>query len=127
MLKPGRRVAFSASEGLQASGAAIGRESGALAALARMVRQCSLPVSQSALDAFAANVGSDPQLRQKLQAVAGLDDVLAIAESHGHSFSKSTLLKAHAAAVAAAPDHALEGLNSWGDALMHCFGVSNQD
>ncbi len=82
---------------------------------------------QSALQAFVASVGADPQLQQKLDAAAGLDDVLAIAQAHGHSFSKATLLRAHAAAVAAAPDHALEGLNSWGDALMHCFGASDRD
>jgi hypothetical protein len=84
-------------------------------------------VSQSALAAFAASVGADPQLRQKLDAAAGLDDVVSIAEAHGHSFNKATLLRAHAAAVAAAPDHALEGVNSWGDALMHCFGASDRD
>jgi predicted ribosomally synthesized peptide with nif11-like leader len=92
-----------------------------------MVRHCPEPVSQSALDAFAASVGSDPLLRQKLHAVTGLDDVIAIAESHGHSFSKATLLKAHAAAINAAPDHALEPLNSWGDALIHCFGATEAD
>lgn len=92
-----------------------------------MVRHCSPPVSQSALDAFAASVSSDPQLRQKLHGVTGLDDVITIAESHGHSFSKATLLKAHAAALAAAPDHALEKVNSWADALMHCFGATDRD
>jgi len=85
------------------------------------------PVSQTALQAFAASVGADPQLRQKLDAAAGLDDVVSIAQAHGHSFSKATLLRAHAAAVAAAPEHVLEGLNSWGDALMHCFGATDQD
>lgn len=84
-------------------------------------------MSETALQAFAASVGADPQLRQKLDAAAGLDDVVSIAESHGHNFSKATLLRAHAAAVAAAPDHALEAVNSWGDALMHCFGASDQD
>jgi predicted ribosomally synthesized peptide with nif11-like leader len=84
-------------------------------------------VSQTALQAFAASVGADPQLRQKLDAAAGLDDVVAIAQAHGHSFSKATLLRAHASAVAGAPDHALESLNSWGDALMHCFGASDKD
>lgn len=84
-------------------------------------------MSQTALQAFAASVGSDPQLRQKLDAAAGLDDVVAIAETHGHTFSKATLLRAHAAAVATAPDHALESLNSWGDALMHCFGATDKD
>ena len=84
-------------------------------------------VSLPALEAFAEGVRSDPQLRQKLNAATGLDDVVAIAQAQGHSFSKATLLRAHAKAVAAAPDHALEALNSWGDALMHCFGATDRD
>jgi predicted ribosomally synthesized peptide with nif11-like leader len=70
------------------------------------------PESQTALQAFGASVGADPQLQQKLDVASGLDDVVAIAQAHGHSFSKATLLRAHAVAVAAAPVHALEGLNS---------------
>lgn len=84
-------------------------------------------MSLPALQAFASSVASDPQLRQKLDAASGLDDVVAIAETHGHTFSKATLLRAHAKAVAEAPDHRLEALNSWGDALMHCFGASDKD
>jgi hypothetical protein len=26
-----------------------------------------------------------------------------------------------------AEDHELEGISSWSDALMHCFGVSDKD
>lgn len=85
------------------------------------------PVSQSALEAFVAKVRADLTLRQKVEAATSLDEVVAIAQGHGESFSKTTLLRAHAAAIAAAPDHTLEGLNSWGDALMHCFGASEQD
>lgn len=88
-------------------------------------RPCS--VSLPALQAFASSVASDPQLRRKLDGASGLDDVVAIAETHGHSFSKATLLRAHAKAVSEAPDHRLEALNSWGDALMHCFGASDKD
>lgn len=84
-------------------------------------------VSLPALQTFASSVASDPQLRQKLDAASGLDDVVAIAQAHGHAFSKATLLRAHAKAVADAPDHRLEALNSWGDALMHCFGASAND
>ena len=84
-------------------------------------------VSQSALEAFVAKVRADLTLRQKVEAATSLDEVVAIAQGHGESFSKTTLLRAHAAAIAAAPDHTLEGLNSWGDALMHCFGASEQD
>lgn len=84
-------------------------------------------MSLPALQAFASSVGSDPQLRQKLEKAHVLDDVVAIAKTHGHVFSKATLLRAHAKAVADAPDHSLEALNSWGDALMHCFGASEND
>jgi predicted ribosomally synthesized peptide with nif11-like leader len=84
-------------------------------------------VSQSALESFVAKVRADLTLRQKVEAATSIDAVVAIAQDHGENFSKTTLLRAHAAAVAAAPDHALEGLNSWGDALMHCFGASDQD
>jgi len=54
-------------------------------------------VSLPALEAFAAKVGSDPQLRAKLDGAAGLDEVVAPAEAHGHAFSKATLLRAAAA------------------------------
>ena len=81
----------------------------------------------SALKAFVSNVAADGQLREKLHAASGLDDIVALASRHGHDFSKSTLLKAHAAAVASAPDHSLEAINSWGDALMQAFGASDRD
>ena len=81
----------------------------------------------SALEAFVASAGADDQLRQKLQNATGLDDVVSLAESHGHAFSKATLLKAQSQALIDSPDHALEGINSWGDALMHCFGASAED
>jgi hypothetical protein len=49
--------------------------------------------------------------------------VVALAASRGHQFSKATLLREHAKAVHSADDHALEGIDSWGDALMHAFGA----
>jgi predicted ribosomally synthesized peptide with nif11-like leader len=84
-------------------------------------------VSLSALQAFVSRAAADEQLRQKLHAAAGLDDVVDLASSHGHDFSKATLLKAHAEAISKAPDHKLEAINSWGDALMHAFGASDKD
>ena len=84
-------------------------------------------MSLSALQAFVSSAAADEQLRQKLHSAAGLDDVVDLANSHGHDFSKATLLKAHAAAISSAPDHALEAINSWGDALMHAFGASDKD
>jgi predicted ribosomally synthesized peptide with nif11-like leader len=84
-------------------------------------------VSLAALKTFVSSAVSDELLRQKLQAAPGLDDVVDLASSHGHVFSKATLLKAHAAAISKTPDHELEAINSWGDALMHAFGASDKD
>ncbi|MCP9833932.1 MULTISPECIES: Nif11-like leader peptide family natural product precursor [unclassified Cyanobium] len=64
-------------------------------------------MSLSALQAFVSSVSADGQLRQRLHAAARLDDVVDLASSHGHDFSKATLLKAHAAAIGSAPDHRL--------------------
>jgi len=80
-----------------------------------------------ALQAFVRSAADDDQLRQNLHAASGLDDVVALANSHGHDFSKVTLLRAHAEAISKAPDHTLEAINSWGDALMHAFGATDQD
>ncbi|MFM7548665.1 MAG: Nif11-like leader peptide family natural product precursor [Cyanobium sp.] len=84
-------------------------------------------MSLPALQAFVASAGTDEQLRAKLQSASGLDDVVTLARSHGHEVSKATLLKAHAQAVLSAPDHRLEAINNWGDALMHCFAASDHD
>ncbi len=84
-------------------------------------------MSLPALQAFVSSAAADEQLRQKLHAATGLDDVVDLASSHGHDFSKATLLKAHAEAISKAPDHALEAINSWGDALMYAFGASDKD
>lgn len=88
---------------------------------------CSPPVSLTALKAFVKSAVNDERLHQKLQAATGLDDVVDLAKSHGHACSKATMLKAHAAAISTAPDHTLEAINSWGDALMHAFGASDKD
>jgi len=81
-------------------------------------------MSLSALRSFAASVSADGQLRDKLHAATGVDDVLSIAASHGHSLDKTVLLREQAKALATAPDHQLAGINSWGDALLHAFGSS---
>jgi hypothetical protein len=40
---------------------------------------------------------------------------------------KASVLRAHGEALSAASDHQLKAINSWGDALMHCFGASEND
>lgn len=83
-------------------------------------------MSLSALRAFASSVTADPQLRDKLHAATGLDDVVSIAASHGHALDKTMLLREHGKALSSAQDHELAAINSWGDALMHAFGSSEE-
>jgi len=83
----------------------------------------SLPMSVASLEAFCARVAADEDLRDRVHAATGVDDIVAIAAAHGHDLDKTVLLREHARALSSAPDHVLSGINSWGDALMHCFGV----
>ena len=83
-------------------------------------------MSLSALRSFAASVSADGQLRDKLHAAAGVDDVLTIAAAHGHSLDNTLLLREQSKALAAAEDHQLSSINSWGDALLHAFGSSEE-
>jgi predicted ribosomally synthesized peptide with nif11-like leader len=82
-------------------------------------------VSVANLNAFLSQVSSDEALRSKLHAAAGFDDIVTLAAAHGHSLDKAEILRAET--LAKAPDHALSGINSWGDALMHCFGATDAD
>ena len=84
-------------------------------------------MSASSLEAFCARIAADADLRQKLDGAAGVDDIVAIAAAHGHEVDKTVLLREHAKALSNAHDHELAGINSWGDALMHCFGASDND
>ena len=83
-------------------------------------------MSLSALRAFASSVTADAQLRDKLHAATGVDDVVSIAASHGHALDKTVLLREHGKALVNAHDHQLEAINSWGDALLHAFGSSEE-
>jgi hypothetical protein len=40
---------------------------------------------------------------------------------------KASVLRAHGEALSGASDHKLKGINSWGDALMHCFGATEEE
>ena len=84
-------------------------------------------MSIASIQAFVASVADDTALRDKLQAAAGVDDIVAIASEHGHTIDKTVLLREHAKALSSAKDHELAAINSWGDALMHCFGASEND
>ena len=84
-------------------------------------------MSVASIKAFVARVADDAALRDKLHAAAGVDDIVAIASEHGHAIDKTVLLREHAKALGSAKDHELAGINSWGDALMHCFGASEND
>jgi len=93
--------------------------------LALLLREPNLPAAMSvaSLEAFCARIAADDDLRNKVHAAAGVDDIVAIAAAHGHDVDKTVLLREHAKAVSSASDHALSGINSWADALMHCFGA----
>jgi len=84
-------------------------------------------MSLASLQSFVAAVSADEGLTHRLRSATHLDDVLQLARDHGHEISKASLLKAQATALNSSPDHALEGINSWGDALLHCFGATDLD
>jgi predicted ribosomally synthesized peptide with nif11-like leader len=84
-------------------------------------------VSVADLKAFLAKVDSDADLRQKLHAATGMDDIVDLAAAHGHSVDKASVLRAQGEVLSGASDHELKGINSWGDALMHCFGATEED
>jgi predicted ribosomally synthesized peptide with nif11-like leader len=82
-------------------------------------------VSLPSLQVFVAHVAGDPALREKLRVAAGPDEVVRIAAEQGHPISKEDLLKAHADAVAAAPEQT--PINSWWEALEYAFGIHEDD
>jgi predicted ribosomally synthesized peptide with nif11-like leader len=84
-------------------------------------------MSVASLEAFCARIAADDDLRSKVHAAAGVDDIVSIAAAHGHDVDKTVLLREHAKALSEAPDHALHGINSWADALMHCFGAEKTE
>jgi bacteriocin propeptide, TIGR03798 family len=86
-----------------------------------------MPMSVASLEAFCARIASDEVLHSQVQAAAGIDDIVAIAAAHGHSVDKTVLLWERARPITCAPDAALAGINSWGDALLHCFGAEQAE
>nr|WP_254896298.1 Nif11-like leader peptide family natural product precursor [Synechococcus sp. HK05] len=88
---------------------------------------CPDAVSVANLKAFLEKAQSDEDLRQKLHAATGMDDIVDLAAAHGHSVDKASVLRAHGEALSGASDHELKAINSWGDALMHCFGATEEE
>lgn len=84
-------------------------------------------MSVADLKAFLSKAKADEGLRQKLHAATGMDDIVDLAASYGHSVDKASVLRAHGEVLNGASDHELKGINSWGDALMHCFGATEED
>ncbi len=84
-------------------------------------------MSVADLKAFLAKAGADEDLRQKLHTASGMNDIVDLAAAHGHSVDKASVLRAHGEALSGASDQQLKGINSWGDALMHCFGATEED
>ncbi|MEB3168088.1 MAG: Nif11-like leader peptide family natural product precursor [Synechococcaceae cyanobacterium] len=84
-------------------------------------------MSVADLNAFLSKVKNDEALRQKLHAASGMDDIVDLAAAHGHSVDKASVLRAHGEVLSGSSDHELKGINSWGDALMHCFGATDAD
>ena len=64
-----------------------------------------MAMSVASLEAFCDRVAADDDLPSQVHAAAGVDDRVAIS---------------------VAPDHVLTGINSWGDALMHCRSEMGQ-
>lgn len=87
----------------------------------------AVAVSVADLKAFISKVKTDEALRQKLHAATGMNDIVDLAAAHGHSVDKASVLRAHGEALSKASDHDLKGINSWGDALIHCFGATEAE
>jgi predicted ribosomally synthesized peptide with nif11-like leader len=83
-------------------------------------------MSIDAIRAFAALVHADSDLKAHVKGANSANEVVALAASHGHQFTKASLLRQHAQALHSADDSTLEGINSWGDALMHALGASER-
>ena len=84
-------------------------------------------MSVADLKAFLSKVEDDEDLRQKLHAASGMDDIVDLAAAHGHSVDKASVMRAQGEALSSASDHELKAINSWGDALMHCFGAHEEE
>ena len=59
------------------------------------------------------------------KAVSKLDAQIRVGGDAGAS--EVIVLRAHGEALSSSSDHELKGINSWGDALMHCFGATEEE
>ena len=84
-------------------------------------------MSRASLHAFSALLASDQELREKISQAQKPSEVVALAAQHGHAFSQASLLRHQASTLGEAEDEHLERIDTWGDALLHSFGVSADD
>lgn len=84
-------------------------------------------VTAAALLTFLFKVGINQAIRDHIHADAGVDHILTIAEQHGFTQSKPALLWVHGDALVQADEAQLQRVNTLGDALIHCFGVTASD
>lgn len=84
-------------------------------------------MSRASLHAFSAMLASDQQLRKQVSQASRPSEVVALAASRGHAFSQASLLRHQASVLRQAEDQHLETVDTWGDALLHSFGVSCHD
>jgi len=79
-------------------------------------------VSESALIAFASLVQSDSQVREQVRQAPSPQHVVNLATEKGHEFTQATLMKMQADRMKHVHDDHLNGAQSWGEALILCFG-----
>ena len=70
---------------------------------------CSVSVAD--LKAFLSKVEDNEDLRQKLHAASGMDDIVDLAAAHCHSVDKASVMRAQGEALSSASDHELKAIN----------------
>jgi predicted ribosomally synthesized peptide with nif11-like leader len=84
-------------------------------------------MSRASLHAFSALLAADQELREKVSQARKPSDVVDLAAQHGQVFIQASLLRHQASTLTEAEDEHLEHIDTWGDALLHSFGVSSAD
>lgn len=80
-------------------------------------------MSESALVAFAALAQSDSQVREQVHQAETPMHVVDLAKEKGHVFTQATMMKMQAEKMKHLHDDHINGVSSWGEALLLCFGT----